>query len=291
MSKIDSAILMAGRGSRLSPLTDDIPKPMIKLFGKKLYEHSLEQLSQIDFDLKAVNAHHRAEEIEQEFRGGKVKVVTEKILRGTGGGISGLKKHLKSDPYMIANSDVIWSADLKDALDQFRQKAIALMLIAMPNEDGELWINRKNQIFFIENTGMQKAKEEASWRATFCGIHLISNAISLRIPEEENFCIVRGFYKKLIEEKEYPIAYKAKKFYDLGTFERIFSFYKKYEESSNLNKASFEGDLFNTYGEGKLLGGKGSRLENVVILGDVEIESGAQIKNSILSEKYGILPF
>ena len=151
MTMIDTAILMAGKGSRLAPLTDERPKPLIQICGKKLYQYNLEQLKPAGTKLRAVNAWHLADQIAEEFKETDVEVLCENKLRGTGGGISGLKKHLKSDPFIIANSDVVCRADLKSALGDFKDRNSKLSLVVVPNDLGEVWVDNENKIFFIEN--------------------------------------------------------------------------------------------------------------------------------------------
>lgn len=85
-------ILAAGRGSRLRPLTDTVPKPMIPIAGLPLLEHTLRLLRSHGFDDLIINLHHLPEVIRQYFGNGdrlgvRLRYADEPQLRGTAGAI------------------------------------------------------------------------------------------------------------------------------------------------------------------------------------------------------------
>ena len=113
MSQITAAMIMgAGMGSRMRPLTDDRPKPLVRVAGKTLIDHSIDRLAAAGVTTIVVNLHYKAEmlraHLEQRH---DVEIIfsdeTEKLLDTGGGVVKAL--HLFDDkPFVIVNSDSIW---------------------------------------------------------------------------------------------------------------------------------------------------------------------------------------
>ena len=116
MSKtaINAMILAAGFGKRMLPLSETIPKPLIKVYNKPLINYSLESLISIGVELVIVNAHYHANKISQHlelFSGQnpniKTKLSLEPTLLETGGGVVKALPDLGDDRFFVLNSDSI----------------------------------------------------------------------------------------------------------------------------------------------------------------------------------------
>lgn len=105
-------VLAAGRGSRMSPITDRIPKPLLTIGNERLLDLALQRVSPFVTDL-AVNAHHLADQIAAAVRAfsAPVQVSYERDrLLGTAGALRQLRDWIAGRPVLVANSDV-WLAD------------------------------------------------------------------------------------------------------------------------------------------------------------------------------------
>ena len=126
-------ILAAGRGERMRPLTDRMPKPVIPVAGRSALDRMLDRLA--GFERVVVNACHLAEKIEAAVaarRDPPVIVVREERVLGTGGGVANARGLLGEEPFLVANGDVFltespsqavletlvgaWDGDSTDAL-------------------------------------------------------------------------------------------------------------------------------------------------------------------------------
>jgi len=113
MSKIRHAMIMgAGMGSRMRPLTDDRPKPLVTVAGKTLIDHSIDRLVAAGVTRIVVNVHYKADMLREHLarRHGMEIVIsdeTEKLL-DTGGGVVKAMPHFGGEPFFIVNSDSIW---------------------------------------------------------------------------------------------------------------------------------------------------------------------------------------
>ena len=97
-------VLGAGLGTRLRPLTDDLPKPLIPIFQKPLITFALDHLIQAGVKSFVINTHHRAPAFQELFAEGSyrehsVQLVHEPEILGTGGGIKNVERLLKPEAF------------------------------------------------------------------------------------------------------------------------------------------------------------------------------------------------
>ena len=120
-SKINSAILMAGGiGARLKPLTDDIPKPMLKVGEKPLLEILIKQLRENGFKKILISVNYKADIIENYFRDGKdfgvnIEYLHEVQKMGTAGSVKLAEKHI-NEPFLVVNGDILTNVNFEDIL-------------------------------------------------------------------------------------------------------------------------------------------------------------------------------
>jgi len=119
-------ILAAGLGTRMRPLTDDRPKPLIEVRGKTLIDHAIDRLVAAGVKLIVVNVHYRADMIRAHLAKRKdVEIVISEEkneLLNTGGGIFNVLSHFENEPFFIHNSDSIWVEGYGHALERLKQR-------------------------------------------------------------------------------------------------------------------------------------------------------------------------
>ncbi len=105
-------VFAAGLGTRMRPLTDAVPKPLITVAGKALIDHALDRFAAIGVKTAIVNVHHLASQIEAHLaprRSPRIIISDErKKLLGQGGGIAKALPFLGQNPFFIANTDAFW---------------------------------------------------------------------------------------------------------------------------------------------------------------------------------------
>jgi MurNAc alpha-1-phosphate uridylyltransferase len=118
-------ILAAGLGTRMRPLTDTMPKPLITVGGKRLIDHAVEAAKAASVKKAVVNAHYFAGQIEawsRNVRGLEIAVSDEReALLDTGGGICKALPLLGREPFFVLNSDGLWIDRDVPALVSLRQ--------------------------------------------------------------------------------------------------------------------------------------------------------------------------
>jgi MurNAc alpha-1-phosphate uridylyltransferase len=105
----DVMLLAAGLGTRLRPITETIPKPLVPVAGVPLIERIMANARAEGAKRFVANAHYRADQILAHF-GGLLKVSREDELLGTGGGVKRALPMLYSDPILVMNTDAFWPA-------------------------------------------------------------------------------------------------------------------------------------------------------------------------------------
>jgi len=105
-------VLAAGRGERMRPLTDRIPKPMVRVAGKPLIDHVLDRLADTGVEHAVVNVHYLADLLERHVTKRDAPRITisdeRKALLDTGGGVVKALASLGREPFFHLNSDTLW---------------------------------------------------------------------------------------------------------------------------------------------------------------------------------------
>jgi N-acetyl-alpha-D-muramate 1-phosphate uridylyltransferase len=105
-------VLAAGKGVRMRPLTDKIPKPLVAVAGRPLLDHVLERLAAAGVETAVVNVHYLADQIEQHLSGWRAPKIVISDERGelldTGGGVVKAMPLLGDAPFYHLNADTIW---------------------------------------------------------------------------------------------------------------------------------------------------------------------------------------
>jgi MurNAc alpha-1-phosphate uridylyltransferase len=111
-------VLAAGLGTRLRPVTDHLPKPLVEIAGKPLLHHAIDRLEAAGVERVVVNLHYKGEMIAArlaERRHPKIKLSREETLLETGGGVKNALP-LLDDAFFVVNSDILWLDGLTPAL-------------------------------------------------------------------------------------------------------------------------------------------------------------------------------
>jgi N-acetyl-alpha-D-muramate 1-phosphate uridylyltransferase len=105
-------VLAAGLGQRMRPITDTLPKPLVRIGGKAMLDHALDRLAAIGVSHAVVNVHHLADRIEAHLQSREKPRITISDERAqlleTGGGVAKALPLLGNDPFFHLNSDSLW---------------------------------------------------------------------------------------------------------------------------------------------------------------------------------------
>jgi len=114
-------VLAAGLGTRMRPLTDTMPKPLVPVDGRALINHVLDRLQDVGVTEVVINTHYLAEQLEDHLSKRKtpdIQISREDELLDTGGGIANALEMLGDEPFYVVNTDAFWLNGPFDALSR-----------------------------------------------------------------------------------------------------------------------------------------------------------------------------
>ena len=223
-ANIESAMVMAaGLGKRMRPLTATRPKPLVRVAGKALIDHSLDRIEAAGIGHVVVNVHYLADALEAHLAAQKrpftiaVSDEREQLLE-TGGGMVKALPQLKGDPILIVNSDNIWTDGPQDSIrhlarhwDGERMDAL-LLLIRQASASG----HGGRGDFHMDPAGkLSRRKPGHIAPFVYTGIQLISRRFLDNAPEGPFSTMV--FWERAIAAgRLYGLSHMGQ-WFDVGT--------------------------------------------------------------------------
>ena len=205
---LKAMILAAGFGTRLLPLTQTVPKPMVPVMNRPLLEHTVELLRSFNILDIAVNVHHLPEQVIGHFGDGSQFGVNlhfsreEKIL-GTAGGIKAVQGFLASGTFLVINSDIIVNIDLDRVLEFHREKRSCLTLVVReddsPKKYDPIEIQEDGRIVHFVGASSMNIPDHTR-RVMFTGIQIMEPEIFSRIPAGKFCGTTEDIFPEMIQE-------------------------------------------------------------------------------------------
>ncbi len=142
----NAMVLAAGLGTRLRPITDTMPKPLVKIAGRPMIDYVLNLLQQAGVTTAAVNVHHFAEQMEAHLESRDtphILISDERAqLMNSGGGLVKGLKLLEGGPVLVMNADLFWvgeqagkPSNLDRLVSFFDPEKMDMALLCVRNED------------------------------------------------------------------------------------------------------------------------------------------------------------
>ncbi len=217
--KTKALILAAGFGSRLGPITQNCPKPLLPFFGVPLLYILLEKLAHLEIEEIFVNGHHLSHQIRDAILRYTLDIpvrfcLEEPKILGTAGAISAIRKELLDYDLLVINGDIVSDINLGDLLQLHRQSdSLATMgLLEKPAPSKTLiWCNDK-QIQSIGGTDTTTGNRAHS----FTCAQVLSPSFHQKIPNGP--CEIIPIYKTMLQEGR-KIAYHCSQpfWFDIGS--------------------------------------------------------------------------
>jgi NDP-sugar pyrophosphorylase family protein len=200
-------ILAAGLGTRLRPLTNRIPKPLVPVAGRPVIEYALLLLRSAGIRDIIVNLHHLGEQVRDRLGDGsrygvRIRYSVEETILDTGGGIKKAEPLLRDGPFIVLNGDTITEAPLGELIARHGAGgAMATMLLrTAPDADryGLIHVDDADRVRSF--LGQPPVPPGMPWRPyMFAGLHVLDPRIFDLMPAGRPFGITRETYPLLIE--------------------------------------------------------------------------------------------
>ncbi|MFZ2654159.1 MAG: sugar phosphate nucleotidyltransferase [Victivallales bacterium] len=230
---VNAIILAAGIGTRLRPVTDFIPKPLMPVDGTPLLESIILKMKNAGVAKVAVNTHHLADRVEAFVENsqyaGYVTLYHEKEILGTGGPLVNARNLLsEADCFVLYNGDILSDIDVGKLVDFHRASGkIATMVIINGPENRVLTtLGSKNSGTVIDILGKLGKTSPSARLLTYTGIAVFSKEIFKYLPDQPVNCsMITAILDALREIPASVGAYLPDKMLwnDIGTVGKYFS--------------------------------------------------------------------
>lgn len=213
-------VLMAGGlGTRLRPLTEDCPKPMLKVGGKPILETILERFSEQGFKQIFISVNYKAEMIKEYFGDGtswgvKIQYLNENTRLGTAGALSLLPEKPKA-PMVVMNGDLLTRANF-DGLVKFHEEHQSVATMAVREYDLQVPYG----VVEVDNYRIHNIEEKPVHRFFVnAGIYSLSPDALEQVPND-TFIDMPHLYSQLMQQEKNVIAYPLREYWiDIGKLE------------------------------------------------------------------------
>jgi N-acetyl-alpha-D-muramate 1-phosphate uridylyltransferase len=183
-------VMAAGLGTRMRPLTDARPKPLVEVAGKALIDHVLDKLAAANVGTAVVNVHYFADQIEQHLaprRAPRIVISDERPrLLGTGGGVVNALPRLGGSAFYHVNSDTLWldgvGSNLRRLADAFDPTRMDALLLLAPATGSIGYSGRGDYIMDPEGALRRRGENEVA-PFVFAGVSLLSPALFIGAPQ------------------------------------------------------------------------------------------------------------
>ena len=218
--------LAAGKGTRLFPLTGEVPKPMAPVVDTPIIEHIFALLARHGVEEVHVNVHYLADVLlntygeESRVDGMKAYLSREEALLGTAGGVKRLSQNF-DDTFVVVSGDALTDVDVQDLVAFHREKGalatIALRRVYDTSEVGVVEVDEEGTI-----RGFQEKPDPTEAISTLAntGIYVLEPRALEYVPEGVFFDFARDVFPRFLEAGERFVGYQGNFYWsDIGTLQ------------------------------------------------------------------------
>jgi mannose-1-phosphate guanylyltransferase len=275
-------ILGAGLGTRLRPLTDVLPKPLVPLFHKPLAMWAVETCEALGCIRFAINTHHLPEKWEGFGEGRDVSFFHEPVLLETGGGLKNIEAWMEEGSLLIHNGDIFSSMDLGKLVEAHEESGDEVTL-ALRSDGGA------KKISLGAGGRVDDVRSEVRGLPgthVFTGIYCVKKDFLKRIPEGEIIAVIPGFQELVREGGIGGVVLDDGEWMDLGDVDSYLAAHKQlalqepiHPEAVIRAGAEVENSVIGRSAEI----GEGVSLSGSVVWPGARVSAGEAISNTVIT--------
>ncbi|MCJ7604507.1 MAG: NDP-sugar synthase [Dehalococcoidales bacterium] len=229
MQKLKAVILVGGPGTRLQPLTDNLPKSMVPVLNKPVMEHTIAYLKQFGIEDIILTLNYLPDAIRDSLGDGSrygvnlIYCMEEEPL-GTAGAVKNTEEFLDGNSLVVLNGDIFTDLDIGAMLAFHRENrakaTIALNWVDDPSAFGVVEMDDSGRVrAFIE----KPPREEATTNWINAGTYILEPDVLRHIPVNEHYMFERGLFPGLLKMGEPVYGFKHHDYWlDMGTLGMYF---------------------------------------------------------------------
>jgi NDP-sugar pyrophosphorylase family protein len=224
---MNAMILAAGLGTRLRPLTHNLPKPLLPVANRPLIHYNLLLLKKYGITDVVINLHHHAEKLRKALGDGselgmQITYSEEPEILGTGGGLKKVSAFFANRSFILINADILVDINLDKVVEHHLKKKATATMILREDPEVDRWgvIEADSQGRIHRILGKGDWSGEKLSKYMFTGIHVLEPKIFSYIPGN-GFSTIIDAYTEMIRKSERIFGYIMTGYWmDLGTPER-----------------------------------------------------------------------
>ncbi len=215
-------LLGAGLGTRMRPITDTVPKPLVRVRGRALIDVALDRLEEVGVETCVVNVHHLADQVRAHVaHRGRPRVVisdeTDRLME-TGGGVRRALPLLGDDPFYVINSDVLWLNGVIPALTRLAETwddaSMDALLLVLRLVGAHGYEGRGD--FFVDPLGRPRRRRSHEIAPfVHAGVQILAPRLFEDTPDEP-FSLNRLYNQALDEDRLWALPHDGE-WYHVGT--------------------------------------------------------------------------
>ena len=221
------AVVMAGgEGTRLRPLTTNVPKPLLPVVGEPIMGHLLRLLNKHGIDQAVVTVQYLAASIRSYFGDGdeygvRLSYATESVPLGTAGSVKNAEQGLAGEPFLVVSGDALTDIDLT-ALVEFHQRTGAMVTVALARKPNVIEFGN---VITAEDGRIERFIEKPTWGQVFSdtvntGIYVMAPEVLDLVPVDEKVDWSADIFPKLMAAGESIYGYVTDRYWeDVGTID------------------------------------------------------------------------
>ena len=284
-------VLAAGLGTRLRPLTFEIPKPMVPVIDRPVMAHIVDLCRRQGFDQLIANLHYFPDTIKSYF-GDSIEYRFEEELLGTAGGVRNVRDFFGDDPVLIISGDALTDIDLNALVERHKSAGgIGTLTVKRVDDTREYGVVLHDNDGRISGFQEKPHPDEALSDLGNCGIYCFSPEIFDYFPETEFVDWANDVFPTLLENDVPFYIHETHEYWNdvgsldelrSGTFDALSGELKieMAESASAPADADVQGDVW--IGANCRVG-SGAKLMGPVVIGDGStIGDGVAIRDSIV---------
>ena len=215
--------MMGGQGSRLRPITYDVPKAMVPLRNQPFIGYMVDFLRAADLEGAVLSLGYLPNPIQEYFEGKdldgfSIDYAVEDTALGTAGGIKNAGRYLDGEPFVVVNGDVLSGMDLRVAINKHKESdalaTIVLISVEDPTAYGLVEVDHEMLVHrFLE----KPAADEVTTNLVNAGIYVLEPEVLARIPADREVSIEREIFPYLQAERRLRAHVSSSYWRDIGT--------------------------------------------------------------------------
>lgn len=282
-------VLAAGVGSRLDPLTSQVPKPLVPVANRPVMEHILRLLKNHGFEDVVSNLHYLPEKIKSYFGDGRqfgmnLDFRIERELSGDAGGVRACRDFFAQESFIVLMGDLLTDADLSRVYQEHKRKgALATIGIKQVEDVSQFGVVVSDAEGFIRGFQEKPAAADALSNFASTGIYVLEPEVFDYIPESGSYGFGRQLFPSLVQQGLPVLSV------DLGTYWTDVGTIQQYRQSNfdaltgalNVNLGSLKDARGYIDADAKIE--SSVQIDGLLMLGKrSKIDSGVRIKGRVI---------